>query len=93
MRMSPTASRHRTDALELNEWMGDHWETRRFESGVGGGVELQGVIRGLIRPKVEKTGENGGVTGWVFHHSKSKYVYIPYILIIIIMIIDNHYSM
>lgn len=29
---------HRTDALELNEWMGDHWETRRFESGVGGGT-------------------------------------------------------
>ncbi|CAL1132382.1 unnamed protein product [Cladocopium goreaui] len=30
--------KHRTDALELAEWMGDHWETRRFESGVGGGT-------------------------------------------------------
>lgn len=29
---------HRTDALELAEWMGDAWETRRFESGVGGGT-------------------------------------------------------
>ena len=31
--------RHRTDALELAEWMGDRWGTRRFESGVGGGAE------------------------------------------------------
>ena len=30
--------RHRTDAIELAEWMGDTWETRRFESGVGGGT-------------------------------------------------------
>ena len=29
---------HRTDAIELAEWMGDAWETRRFESGVGGGT-------------------------------------------------------
>lgn len=56
--ISSTASRHRTDALELNEWMGDHWETRRFESGVGGGVELQGVIRVMIRPKGEKLEKN-----------------------------------
>ncbi|CAJ1358188.1 unnamed protein product, partial [Effrenium voratum] len=29
---------HRTDAVELAEWMGDEWVTRRFESGVGGGT-------------------------------------------------------
>lgn len=32
------AVQHRTDALELAEWIGDTWETRRFESGVGGGT-------------------------------------------------------
>lgn len=95
LRMSPTASRHRTDALELNEWMGDHWETRRFESGVGGGVELQGVIRGMIRPKGEKLEK---MVEWragrfIILNSKYVYIYIPYILIIIIMMIDNHYSM
>eukprot|EP00930_Biecheleria_cincta_P029363 TRINITY_DN20433_c0_g1_i1.p1 TRINITY_DN20433_c0_g1~~TRINITY_DN20433_c0_g1_i1.p1 ORF type:complete len:2411 (-),score=384.04 TRINITY_DN20433_c0_g1_i1:107-7339(-) len=29
---------HRSDAIELAEWMGDHWTTRRFESGIGGGT-------------------------------------------------------
>lgn len=37
-------ARHRTDALELAEWMGDRWETRRFESGVGGGASDVGKI-------------------------------------------------
>ena len=45
--ISSGISRHRTDALELAEWMGDHWETRRFESGVGGGARMEPLEKRL----------------------------------------------
>ena len=43
---------HRTDAVELAEWMGDEWVTRRFESGVGGGTWLLGQKRFPFQPSI-----------------------------------------
>ena len=80
----PTASRHRTDALELNEWMGDHWETRRFESGVGGGVELQGVGGWFCHWKNWRKWRSGRLG--VIHHSNSVYTYHDNIISMIIII-------